>query len=287
MNGLSEVVPTDSLSTLEQLERTIEQGLKVLRQTFFEVGLALAEVKKRELYLAKGYSSYTSYCAGEWKINKTYAYDLLKAAEVVVNLIPQLESFPQSFSAIAEKLNYPLPRNESQCREIAKLKTAELQRQAWQEILESDENKITAKQIRHTVASFTAVSNSNSLTIPQIDTAVRIVGNNSDLKQFRNCWGIVLNRYEHSVDVATCLGMARTVHPQYLMVIRESDSEATTIVDRVQKIAASDLIDDTVRNLLREIATAPVPHLNKWQEIYLSATEEVIGCKKSSESQSR
>ena len=273
------VVIPQSPPTLEQLERKIEVGLRVLRQTFFEVGLALKMVKERELYLSKGYSNYVAYCTGEWKLNKSYAYDLLKAADVVTNLIPQIETNPQNFSAIAEKLNYPLPQNESQCRELAKLKNSELQKQVWDDVVNStSEAKITAVTIRKAIAlRQTSKDSSHNLSIPPLETVVRIVGSNPDLAHLHNCWGIVVEVRSHSVDVATCLGDAIAVHPQYLMVLKGVDeAEAAAVLERVKAIASSSKINHTVRNLLQEIATQPSTQLNQWQQIYLRATEEVV-----------
>ena len=92
-----------------------------------------------------------------------------------------------------------------------------------------------------------------------------------------NCWGIVVEVRSHSVDVATCLGDAISVHPQYLMVLKEVDeAETVAVLEQVKAIASSSKINHTVRNLLKEIATQPSTHLNQWQQIYLRATEEVI-----------
>lgn len=263
-------------STLTELETTVRKGLTILRQTFFEVALALSEIKRRKLYSLKGYSNYTTYCIEEWKLNKTYAYDLLKAAEVVTNLIPQIENSSESFSAIAEKLNYTLPQNESQCRQLSKIKDPQLQKQAWDQVIEScSEGKITAQAIEQVVKQMQSKTQlKQPLDVPTSGTIIRIVGNNPDLKSLSGCWGIVTQVQEYSCNIETCLGNAETIHPQYLMVLREiEDDTAYLILNRVRKINQSNHINYTVRNLLQEIATLPRPQLNEWQEFYLSATE--------------
>ena len=263
-------------STLTELETTVRKGLTILRQTFFEVALALSEIKRRKLYSLKGYSNYTTYCIEEWKLNKTYAYDLLKAAEVVTNLIPQIENSSESFSAIAEKLNYTLPQNESQCRQLSKIKDPQLQKQAWDQVIEScSEGKITAQAIEQVVKQMQSKTQlKQPLDVPTSGTIIRIVGNNPDLKSLSGCWGIVTQVQEYSCNIETCLGNAETIHPQYLMVLREiEDDTAVVILNRVRKINQSNHINYTVRNLLQEIATLPRPQLNEWQEFYLSATE--------------
>ena len=266
-----------STPTLTELESTVRNGLNILRRTFFEVALALSEIKKRKLYSLKGYSNYTAYCAEEWKLNKTYAYDLLKAAEVVTNLIPQIESFPQNFSAIAESLNYTLPQNESQCRQLSKIKDPKLQKQAWERVIASCvEGKITARAIERVVKQMQSTHKTKHyLNIPTKGTVIRIVGNNPDLKALSGCWGIVTQAHQYSCNAETCLGMAETIHPQYLMVLKEIEYDSAVIIlNRVKKIShENDRINYTVRNLLQEIATLPIPKLNEWQELYLSATE--------------
>ncbi len=266
-----------STPTLSELETTVRNGLNILRRTFFEVALALSAIKKRKLYSLKGYSNYTAYCVKEWKLNKTYAYDLLKAAEVVTNLIPQIEKNPQSFSAIAEDHN--LPQNEFQCRQLSKIKDPKLQKLAWEKVLEvSVEGKITAQTIEQVVIQMQSTSLLKlPLNIPTPKTIIRLVGNNPDLKALSGCWGIVTQAHEYSCNIETCLGDASHIHPQYLMVLKEIKySNAMIILNRVRKINQSNHINYTVRNLLQEIATSPIPQLNEWQEFYLSATESQL-----------
>ena len=110
---------------------------------------------------------------------------------MVKNLIPQIETNPQNFSAIAEKLNYPLPQNESQCRELAKVKNSELQKQVWDDVVNStSEAKITAVTIREAIALRQInKDSSHSLSIPPLETVVRIVGSNPDLAQLHDGTG--------------------------------------------------------------------------------------------------
>ena len=177
---------------------------------------------------------------------------------------------------IAEKLNYTLPQNESQCRQLSKIKDPQLQKQAWDQVIESCvEGKITAQAIKQVVKQMQSKTQlKQPLEVPTSGTIIRIVGNNPDLKSLSGCWGIVTQTQEYSCNIETCLGNAETIHPQYLMVLREiEDDTAYLILNRVRKINQSNHINYTVRNLLQEIATLPRPQLNEWQEFYLSATE--------------
>ena len=91
-------------SKLAELEDIIQRG----KQTFFEVGNALAQIMEEQLYKEKGFGSFAEYCEQVWGFKKTYAYQLVKSAELVKEL-------PAPVSAVAEKLN---PR---QVRELIKV----------------------------------------------------------------------------------------------------------------------------------------------------------------------
>lgn len=81
-------------SKLAELEEIIQRG----KQTFFEVGNALAQIMEEQLYREKGFGSFSEYCETVWGFKKTYAYQLVQSAAVVKEL-------PAPVSAIAEKLN--------------------------------------------------------------------------------------------------------------------------------------------------------------------------------------
>jgi hypothetical protein len=85
---------TITTSKLAELEDIIQRG----KQTFFEVGNALAQIMEEQLYREKGFGSFSEYCETVWGFKKTYAYQLVQSAELVKEL-------PAPVSAIAEKLN--------------------------------------------------------------------------------------------------------------------------------------------------------------------------------------
>lgn len=104
-----------------------EQTIALGKQTFLEVGNALAEIMEGQLYKSKGYGSFAEYCDKEWGFKKTYAYQLVNSAKAA-----------DSVSAIAENLN------EAQARALAKVpesKRVEVIEQA------AKSGKVTAKSI--------------------------------------------------------------------------------------------------------------------------------------------
>lgn len=89
---------------LMKLEETIKNGL----QTFFDVGNALAEIMEGRLYQLKGFGSFAEYCETVWGFKKSYAYQLIRSAEVLTEL-------PAPVSTIVENFN------PGQVRELAKV----------------------------------------------------------------------------------------------------------------------------------------------------------------------
>lgn len=83
----------------EHFDGIVRRGLK----TFIEVGVALAEIRDRELWRA-GFESFVAYTES-YGWSKTHAYDLINSAKTAI-----------SVSAIAEKS----PANEAQARELSK-----------------------------------------------------------------------------------------------------------------------------------------------------------------------
>jgi len=122
-------------SRLTELEGIIEQNFK----GFVAVGNALAEINESKLYRRR-FRTFEEYCASQWEVNKSRAYQLIEASAVVKNV----QNFGQ---------NLPLPSNDSQARELARV-PADEQAALWAQIVRDAEQagaKITAKMIKKTV----------------------------------------------------------------------------------------------------------------------------------------
>jgi len=113
---------TNKAERLSYCEQTIAKG----KQTFLEVGNALAEIMEEQLYKEKGYGSFSEYCEKEWGFKKSYAYQLVNAG-AMVKQSPEL-------STIVE--------NPAQARELAKIPAAKRA-----EVMAAAGEKPTAKAI--------------------------------------------------------------------------------------------------------------------------------------------
>ncbi len=126
---------------LTDLETTIKANIK----GFIKVGLALKEIKENELF-RESYKSFEDYCKHVWGMCKTYAYDQIKAPNVVHSLSQSFRNCGNS----EKPVELLLPQNEAQTRPLIKLPTAQ-QIKAWQEIIEQsakDDVPITAKLVK-------------------------------------------------------------------------------------------------------------------------------------------
>jgi hypothetical protein len=145
---LSELSVTEQ-ETLDSYEKIIETGLK----TFIEVGNALYQIKSNKLYRS-GFTTFEAYCKDRWQLKRQRAYELMNAAEVVVQLAET------NLSEISDK-NISLPSKESHANALAQIPTT-LRFQVWRAVVEEslNENKpITAKMILEQIDNFKNIPN--------------------------------------------------------------------------------------------------------------------------------
>jgi hypothetical protein len=132
IEGDGQLVPTER-EELERLEGVVERGL----ETFVEVGMALGQIRDRKLY-REGHPSFDTYCRQRWGLTRQRAYQLMGAAAVVAN--------------VSTIVDIPMPANEAQARELARLKEPEQQRAAWLRVVEGgDGGTITAAKVEQEV----------------------------------------------------------------------------------------------------------------------------------------
>lgn len=116
------------MSDLKKLEATIRRGQKA----FFDAARALLEIDRRKLWRPE-FSSIVEYAAARFDFSGCDVSRYRNAGVVIENL-----------SEFEE-----LPTNESQARELAKLRHKEPQVKVWRAVLDSGEN-ITARLIAET-----------------------------------------------------------------------------------------------------------------------------------------
>ena len=100
------------------------------KQTFVEVGLALAEIRDLRLY-KREYSSFSEYCREKWGWNKSYAYYMIDSAEVV-------KALPEKVSTLVD--------TETAARELAKVEPE--QRAGIVQAVVDEGKPVTAAAIR-------------------------------------------------------------------------------------------------------------------------------------------
>lgn len=108
---------------LSEHEETIENGLKV----FLDVGIALNEIRSKELYRVK-YASFEEYCEGRWNFSRNYANRLIKAATVTQTLKDE-----GGFEV--------LPESEAQARPLTGLSKKRLIK-GWEKLLKQTGNEL-------------------------------------------------------------------------------------------------------------------------------------------------
>lgn len=125
---------TDVLTTIEsralaEHEAVIERGIK----TFYEVGIALADIRDRKLYRAE-HGTFEEYCQQRWQMTRSRAYQMIDAAGVVSTIVDTA---------------LPAPANEGQARELGRIPEPE-RADVWRETVERTDGKPTAAAVRET-----------------------------------------------------------------------------------------------------------------------------------------
>jgi hypothetical protein len=128
---MSTELTTAEADSLAEHEAVIERGIK----TFYEVGVALAEIRDQRLY-RQSHDNFEDYCQERWGFNRHRAWQLISAAGVVTNVTTE---------------GLPAPANEGQARELARV-PEDLRAEVWQQTLNRTGGKPTAAAIRDTYA---------------------------------------------------------------------------------------------------------------------------------------
>lgn len=125
---MTQAITLSQSKLLIALEETIEHG----KQTFVEVGVALAKIRDEKLYVSD-YETFEAYCKGRWGWRKAYCNHIIRAADTVKELPAESATMVAS---------------ERQARELSKAEPAE--REAVLEEAAS-QGPVTAKAIKQAV----------------------------------------------------------------------------------------------------------------------------------------
>ncbi len=143
---------------LQSLEQIIESNLK----TFYQVGMALKEIRDKNLYKLQGYHNFKDYCVERWDMGSRYAYMQMESSTVVENLRTTGSLF--------------LPTSERQVRPLTKLEPQQ-QRQAWEKIIEIAQSrdtkpKVTAKLVEKVVSEVTGKAKGKGRNSKPVDEKI-------------------------------------------------------------------------------------------------------------------
>lgn len=110
-NPQSEPIPKpitlDESKRLIELEIIIEAG----RKTFIKVGTALAEIRDGQLYIAD-FKNFGDYCLRKWGFKHSYAYQLIRSAELVKELPAQVSTIVESFNPGQVRELFKVPKEQ-------------------------------------------------------------------------------------------------------------------------------------------------------------------------------
>lgn len=125
---MTAILTASESTALAEHEAVIERGI----QTFYEVGMALADIRNRKLYRA-GHGTFEEYTEKRWQMSRPRAYELMAAAEVVSGM-------PDTAQPVT---------NARQASELARVPEPE-RVEVWRETVERTEGKPTAAAVRET-----------------------------------------------------------------------------------------------------------------------------------------
>jgi len=126
----------EECTLLQEQEKVIETGIK----QFLLVGEALRQIKEAELHRNLG--TFDEYCKVRWNLGASYAYRLIESAECMAVLKEEADTAGYSV----------LPANESQVRELVRLKKPGRQVTAWKNaVKKADGNAVTAEVVAKVV----------------------------------------------------------------------------------------------------------------------------------------
>jgi hypothetical protein len=126
---VTDILTVAESTALAEHEAVIERGIK----TFYEVGLALADIRDRNLYRAD-YGTFEEYAEQRWQMSRSRAYQMIDAAGVVSTIVDT---------------ELPPPANEGQARELGRVPEPE-RAAVWAETVERTDGKPTAAAVRET-----------------------------------------------------------------------------------------------------------------------------------------
>lgn len=183
---------------LDELCGVVDRGIK----TFFEVGMALAEIRDSRLYRGSR-ETFEDFCRDRWDIGKAYAYRCIEAAVVVQNLSP---------------IGDTKPENEAQARPLTMFE-ADTQRDLWERVLErslENDGRITAALVSSVVAEYLR----GNVTKKLDETKRRVSRETTIEPKFKETFQVFLDVVSDTIN-AGFRGTSRVAVLQHLDAVRD------------------------------------------------------------------
>ncbi len=261
------------------LERRVERA-------FFEAGKALAELRDRRLYRST-HSTFEEYCKDRFGFERRHPYRLIEAAGVVDNLIKMCPIWTQNLWTQNQIEDDPatvhsdqlqiLPTSEGQVRPMTKLEPQQ-QQEVWLKAVELAGGKVPTgrivKDVVQRIMERTQVPNTYQIgEVCQI-----LVKDNPDLRGKGGCWAIVSAVNDFSCTVRMWNGeySVGLQHLKSFNYLPEECQEMQQISDRISRVY-SDLLEETVKNLLQLLGKLNRPYLTAVEEKLLTLLESEYG----------
>jgi hypothetical protein len=151
-NDPSNILTEDERREFVALEAVVAKGM----QSAFDVGAALRKIRD-DRYYREMYPTFEEYLAQVWDISKSFAYELIDAAN--------------SFDAV-KATGVALPQNEFQVRPLAQLPSDKAKQKAWKmavQVADDKKEKVTHKLVKGVVDDLLAASKKKAASPPKVN----------------------------------------------------------------------------------------------------------------------
>jgi hypothetical protein len=265
----SELTPEETRDRLH-LERKVERA-------FYEAGLALAEIRERQLYRST-HMNFESYCRERFQFSRDSAYLKMAAAEVYRNLEDNL---PTNCRQHNDEI--PLPTNENQVRYLAKSSLPPAQQvEVWQLAVEEAGGKRPSGRLVRDVVQRIRERSPQAIPFRVGEVCQIIVKDNPELRGKGGCWCIVSSVDDFSCTVNT-FDNEYHLRPENLKSLEFTEFECKRIEDigvRMSELYQKKL-DDAAYWVLNGLARIDRAYLTELEEKLLLVLEREYGRRKS------
>lgn len=260
-----EELTEDELADRHRLELKVERGIEQVEQTFYQIGVALAELRSRHLYRST-HKNFGDYCKERfYRIKRRQAEYLILASEVVDDL-----------KTAHNCAHLPLPTSESQVRSMKDL-TPPQRQEVWQlGVVESGGKVPTAKTVKGIVERLKERDTTPAPIAYKPGDVFLISAKSGELKKYAGCWAIATQINEYTVGVQVHNG-SLVVKPETLEPLDSlaECQEVRAIQERISRLRQCESLDQCANAVLLNLGRQT--HMSEVAEALLSCLENYYG----------